>query len=199
MRPLWERYYNDCDGLVFVVEASMFYQNGEIEEVSTEDSSSKFVTTISRLHETKDELNKILQDECLRDVPILIFVNKLDQVLSRDQQCQGHEEEDLNEFWEDDLCECVMQRLGLCTIVSNADGSSSKANGEKVVVVNGDRNSLEQLEEGSLNVAGRPAHPGGIEVFVGSAKTGQGVRVAMEWLVQTARATPISLQKRLTS
>mmetsp|Transcript_26276 Transcript_26276/g.37659 ORF Transcript_26276/g.37659 Transcript_26276/m.37659 type:complete len:330 (-) Transcript_26276:201-1190(-) len=199
MRPLWERYYNDCDGLVFVVEASMFYKNGEIEEVSTGDSSSKFVTTKSRLHETKDELNKILQDEGLRDVPILIFVNKLDQVLSQHQQYQGHEEEDLNEFWADELCECVMQRLGLYTTVSNADCSSSKANGEEMAVVNGDRNSLEQLEEGSLNVLARLAHPGGIEVYVGSAKTGQGVRVAMEWLVQTARATPTSFQKRLTS
>lgn len=187
MRPLWERYYSDCDGLIFVVEASMFY-------FIVEEQSNKEVLSPSfppsdilekRLHETKRELNKILQEESLRGIPILIFVNKLDEVLSQHQKYVHREEEEFDQFWEDELYECVMQRLELYSVVSCS--SRSVDIDKNKMVVNSDKPGVDHItEEGSPNR--RHICTSQIEVFVGSAKTGQGVRVAMEWLVHASRA-----------
>ena len=117
MRPLWERYYNDCDGIIFVVEATMFYKSVDVESQTNEDEKEgkplSSTGNNNRLLEAKEELKKLLQEELLHDVPILIFVNKVDEVLSQHQQHRCHEEEELDEFWEDELYGCVMQRLEL--------------------------------------------------------------------------------------
>ncbi|KAB0790523.1 hypothetical protein PPYR_00845 [Photinus pyralis] len=57
-RDLWEHYYKDCHGIVFVI-----------------DSSDKL-----RLVVVKDELDLLLQhpDICNRKIPILFFANKMD-------------------------------------------------------------------------------------------------------------------------
>ena len=57
-RNLWEHYYKECNGIIFVI-----------------DSSDKL-----RLAVAKDELNLILEHEHLKNrrVPILFFANKMD-------------------------------------------------------------------------------------------------------------------------
>lgn len=57
-RDLWEHYYKDCHGIVFVV-----------------DSSDRL-----RLVVVKDELDLLLQhpDICNKKIPILFFANKMD-------------------------------------------------------------------------------------------------------------------------
>lgn len=57
-RDLWEHYYRDCHGVIFVV-----------------DSSERL-----RLVVVKDELNLLLQhpDICNRKIPILFYANKMD-------------------------------------------------------------------------------------------------------------------------
>jgi ADP-ribosylation factor-like protein 6 len=57
-RDLWERYYKECDGIIFVV-----------------DSSDRL-----RLAVAKDELHLLLQhpDNRGRKIPILFFANKMD-------------------------------------------------------------------------------------------------------------------------
>mmetsp|Transcript_17997 Transcript_17997/g.25214 ORF Transcript_17997/g.25214 Transcript_17997/m.25214 type:complete len:181 (+) Transcript_17997:99-641(+) len=56
IRPLWRHYYQNTEGLIFVV-----------------DSSDK-----ERLEESKEELDKMLQEDELRDAVVLVFANKQD-------------------------------------------------------------------------------------------------------------------------
>ncbi|XP_030830811.1 ADP-ribosylation factor 1 [Strongylocentrotus purpuratus] len=56
IRPLWRHYYQNTQGLIFVV-----------------DSNDK-----ERMVEAKDELHRMLNEDELRDAAILIFANKQD-------------------------------------------------------------------------------------------------------------------------
>mmetsp|Transcript_2598 Transcript_2598/g.3217 ORF Transcript_2598/g.3217 Transcript_2598/m.3217 type:complete len:181 (-) Transcript_2598:367-909(-) len=56
IRPLWRHYYQNTEGLIFVV-----------------DSSDK-----ERLEESKEELDRMLQEDELRDAVVLVFANKQD-------------------------------------------------------------------------------------------------------------------------
>ena len=56
IRPLWRHYFQGTPGLVFVV-----------------DSNDR-----ERISETRDELNKMLNEDELRDAVLLIFANKQD-------------------------------------------------------------------------------------------------------------------------
>merc|ERR1712003_10278 len=56
IRPLWRHYYQQTQGLIFVV-----------------DSNDR-----DRIHETKDELHKMINDEELKDAVVLVFANKQD-------------------------------------------------------------------------------------------------------------------------
>lgn len=54
IRPFWQNYYENVDGMVFVV-----------------DSSDE-----ERLKECVDELTSLTAEELLKDVPLLVFANK---------------------------------------------------------------------------------------------------------------------------
>jgi ADP-ribosylation factor-like protein 3 len=56
IRPYWKNYYENTDGMVFVV-----------------DSSDE-----ERLKECTDELNSLLVEEGLANVPVLVYANKQD-------------------------------------------------------------------------------------------------------------------------
>lgn len=56
MRPMWRHYYKNARGLVFVVDSN----NPE------------------RLQEAREELDQMLNEEELQDVPLLVFANKKD-------------------------------------------------------------------------------------------------------------------------
>merc|ERR1711877_10125 len=56
IRPLWRHYFQNTQGLIFVV-----------------DSNDR-----DRIHETKDELHKMLNEDDLRDAVLLVFANKQD-------------------------------------------------------------------------------------------------------------------------
>ena len=58
LRPLWRHYYQDCEGIIFVVDSH--------------DRDSY------RVEQAKDELNRLLVEEQLKDLPMLIFANKQD-------------------------------------------------------------------------------------------------------------------------
>jgi GTPase SAR1 family protein len=184
MRPLWERYYNDCDGLIFVVESSMFYFNVNEQSRSQDRSSPSSDSFEKRLNETKRELSKILQEESLRGVPIMIFVNKLDEVLTQHQKHFQSEEEEIDQFWEDELYECVMQRLELSSFLS----CSSRCDDirESKILNGNEYHDCHIVDETSPKR--RHICSSQVEVFAGSAKTGQGVKGAMEWLLNATRA-----------
>jgi GTPase SAR1 family protein len=54
IRPYWKNYFENTDGLVYVVDSS--------DEV--------------RLKECNDELQNLLSEENLTNVPVLVFANK---------------------------------------------------------------------------------------------------------------------------
>jgi len=56
IRPLWRHYIADVRGLIFVVNAA----------------------DKERFEESKNELSKLLKEEELRDVPLLVLANKQD-------------------------------------------------------------------------------------------------------------------------
>lgn len=56
LRPLWHHYFDGCNGIIFVVDSN--------------DSS--------RFKQAHDELHKIVEDDRLAQVPILVFANKQD-------------------------------------------------------------------------------------------------------------------------
>merc|ERR1711887_240613 len=56
IRPLWRHYFQNTQGLIFVV-----------------DSNDK-----ERIHEAQEELQKMLQEDELRDATLLVFANKQD-------------------------------------------------------------------------------------------------------------------------
>jgi small GTP-binding protein len=56
IRPLWRHYFQNTQGLIFVV-----------------DSNDR-----ERVNEAREELNKMLQEDELRDAILLVFANKQD-------------------------------------------------------------------------------------------------------------------------
>lgn len=64
IRPYWKNYYENTDGLVFVV-----------------DSSDE-----NRLTECTEELQSLLQEENLKNVPLLVFANKQDLQFALDAE-----------------------------------------------------------------------------------------------------------------
>lgn len=56
IRMLWRHYYDNLNGLVFVVDS----------------------TDRERLHEVRDELARLLDEASLQGVPLLVFANKQD-------------------------------------------------------------------------------------------------------------------------
>jgi len=56
IRRLWNHYYNNTDALIFVV-----------------DSNDR-----SRIEEAKGELKRLLEEEQLRDIAVLVYANKMD-------------------------------------------------------------------------------------------------------------------------
>ena len=64
IRPYWKNYFENTDGLVYVV-----------------DSSDE-----QRLKECSDELQNLIQEENLKNVPVLVFANKQDLQLALDAE-----------------------------------------------------------------------------------------------------------------
>ena len=56
IRRLWQHYYQNCEGLIFVIDSS----------------------DIERLEEVKSELFGVLESDAMQDVPFVILANKQD-------------------------------------------------------------------------------------------------------------------------
>ena len=70
LREIWERYYAECDGVLFVMDAAADAETSDSEQ-HAENSEN----------ETQDEvLRKVLADSRLRGAPALVLVNKTDAV-----------------------------------------------------------------------------------------------------------------------
>jgi ADP-ribosylation factor protein 1 len=58
LRPLWRHYYEGSEALIFIVDAC----------------------DRERLHEARDTLHSILNDDTMRNVAVLVFANKMDKM-----------------------------------------------------------------------------------------------------------------------
>lgn len=62
IRPLWRHYYKNANAVIFVIDSNDYERFGEV----------------------KEELDKILAEEELREAPILIYANKCDLPNAKD-------------------------------------------------------------------------------------------------------------------
>lgn len=93
MRSYWKHYLDGCNALVFVVDASEH----------------------SRMNEAKTELQIILSDANLKDVPLMVLVNKTDvhnSMTINDVSSQLDLNNCTNRVWEIQACS-AFQGLGL--------------------------------------------------------------------------------------
>ena len=56
LRSLWQHYFENTQGLIYVIDSN----------------------DAERLEESRESLHMILNDEAMRDVPLLIYANKMD-------------------------------------------------------------------------------------------------------------------------
>jgi ADP-ribosylation factor related protein 1 len=68
LREIWERYYAECDGVLFVMDAAADAETSEDEHAIEENETQEGV------------LRKVLDDSRLRGAPALVLVNKTDAV-----------------------------------------------------------------------------------------------------------------------
>ena len=70
LREIWERYYAECDGVLFVMDAAADSETSEAEHAVDE-----------KQNETQEGvLRKVFADSRLRGAPALVLVNKTDAV-----------------------------------------------------------------------------------------------------------------------
>ena len=81
LRGIWERYYAECDGVLFVVDAALSAENTAAENTDDgEDDRSKDAVTDEQLDEQIALLRRVLAEPRLAGAPALVLVNKADAV-----------------------------------------------------------------------------------------------------------------------
>ena len=139
MRPMWERYYNDVDAVVYVVDVSP-------------------MAKVTKLMESRAFYRCMRDDEAMAKVPVLIFANKTD---TRQRRFSYEHDDDSNDN--------MLKETSLLDIaelfLSAPRGSSLSCSS-------------------TSSFLSHHGHEDNVEMFAGSAKTGEGVRDAFEWLIQ---------------
>lgn len=139
MRPLWERYYNDVHGIVFVIDVSPTCE-------------------VAKLMEARAFYRCMRDDEHLENVPVIIFANKMDR---RNAEDFGSDFEDEND---------TSLILGDTSLLDIAELFLSPPKGSS------HRDLLSHLDVTGYSEM--------VSFFAGSAKSGEGVKAAFEWLIQ---------------
>lgn len=156
MRNLWERYYNDIQGIIFVVDVSQH-------------------ASVAKLMESRAFYRCMLDDESLKNVPILIFANKADDRTDRDGVS--------NLSQNGNAVGSINDGDSVNTGRSDDDANSVGNDGGLL----GDTSLLDIAELFLSPPRGSPssnADFNNVALFVGSAKTGEGVKPAFEWLIR---------------
>ena len=158
MRKLWDRYYNDIHGIVFVVDISQH-------------------ASVAKLMEARAFYRCTLDDESLSNVPVLIFGNKIDDRMDDGLHQENKNDSDITVNGGDNNDVTIDKALDVT--------SSSDTNMDSGLL--GDTSLLDIAELFLSSPRGSPTSNIDlfkIAMFAGSAKTGEGVRPAFEWLIQ---------------
>lgn len=228
MRNLWERYYNDIHGVVFVVDVSQH-------------------APVSKLMESRAFYRCMLDDELLRNVPVLIFGNKIDDRMDNDEYEYGGDGSDVDKnngkkhhhHQQQQDINGTSSTISVNGEIKNRNNSNGRLNYNNNNNNNnqsneynggdddanggclGDTSLLDIAElflsppRGSLSSSASSSttttttnddssnHDRNLELlrvamFAGSAKTGEGVRPAFEWLIRMA-AYLVKAQRRASA
>lgn len=168
MRPLWDRYYQDINAITFVIDVSPN-------------------CSVSKLMEARAFYRCMRDEEILNQVPILIFANKMDMrrevdingvdgTMKNGEDSDESQHEHANSDSNEDTGEIQQEQdqsmiLGDTSLLDIAELflSHPKAGGSK-------RDLLSKLDHVNMDE--------NVAFFVGSAKTGEGVKVAFDWLIR---------------
>lgn len=195
MRPMWERYYHDADAIVYVIDAAE--------------------TSFARLHRSRLAFERMFQNEAVRTrarsgLPVMVFANRLDVAYAEygagmemsmmvggrrnGKDGGGKRVAGLRTSWhldeEDDFVGGGV--MGGSTRKSSAKGddddmdamiSRRVADFEDMAALFGFPRPGRGL--GNCTAA---SDRGNVFLFGGSAKSGEGVRAAMEYLVAQANS-----------
>jgi signal recognition particle receptor subunit beta len=141
MRPLWERYYSDVHGVVFVIDVSPSCE-------------------VAKLMEARAFYRCMRDDEHIENVPVMIFANKMDR---RNAESFGSSVEEEND---------TSLILGDTSLLDIAELFLSPPKGSS------NRDLLTQLDATGYSEV--------VSFFAGSARTGEGVKAAFEWLIKVS-------------
>lgn len=177
MRPLWERYYRDTDAIIYVVNAAE--------------------TSAANLQQSRREFERMCQHDALRrrmrcGLPVLVFASQLD-VAYREYDASiekaNNERNGRGISWNADEEDDFVG--GMETISTDDDKEDGSGDVSKRAVSFQDLAALFGLplqQSPSLESSVNPvAARGNVFLFGGSAKSGEGVRASMEYLVAKAR------------
>ena len=191
MRPLWERYYKDTDAIIYVVNAAE--------------------TSITNLHQSRRDFERMCNSDILQQrvrcgLPILIFANQLD-VAYKEYEISMEKvngERDGNNrciSWNADEEDDFVGGSPNRNDAKDDDDTKEKGISKRVVEFQ-DLATLFGFPQHtiSLSINRQPgiqvAHQGNVFLFGGSAKTGEGVRTAIEYLVAHAKSYHLGRQAR---
>ena len=206
MRPLWERYYRDTDAIIYVIDAS----DDSLENV--QQSRKEFVSFCQ---------NPVIQNRLERGLPLLIFANKLDlaygeydravekanEVDRKRQVSWNSEEEDafvgnMSQLQtveektdeEDDISKRALDfydLLRLFGITPSQEGIGDEDNNNITIGIS---DNAAQCNGNNSNPTS--SRDNNVFLFGGSAKSGEGVKSAIEYLVIQSKNYRLSVNSQ---
>lgn len=192
MRPLWERYYKDTDAIIYVVDSS----DGSFDNIQQ-----------SRNEFTKLCQNEVLKRRLERGLPLMIFANRIDVAYAEyDKAVKKANEADQKRqvSWnsdEEDAFVGGQQQASSEKKDDESDVSSRALDYRDVLKLFGMTSSSGIYHQnGNIDAAIRNGNnsnnsvysKGNVFLFGGSAKSGEGVKSAMEYLVVQSKKHLIS-------
>ena len=186
MRPLWERYYCDTDAVIYVVNAAE--------------------TSLSDLLESRRAFERMCRHDVMSrnlsgGLPIMIFANQLDLAYKEygdSMEKASSEKSGRAISWNAEEEGDFLGGIGPAGTPEEGGGVSNRVvDFHDLVELFGLSRSPFLGDGDGQHIGGKiPATLGNVFLFGGSAKSGEGVRAAMECLVAHAKSYHLARQAR---
>ena len=183
MRPLWERYYRDTDAIVYVIDSC------DVNFDNIQQSREEFIKLCK---------NEVLKKRLERGLPLMIWANGLDlayaeydRAVEKANEVDRKRQVSWNSDEEDAFVGATQQQSSSKT--NDEDGVSKRAldfgdllrlfgmTSSQVLDANGNKISVSAFDDVAQ------CHGNNLFLFGGSAKSGEGVKSAMEYLVAQSK------------